>query len=71
MSEEYDAASCAFAKFNVDDVRELGSKLGISAMPTFKVFKEKKEVGEQRGWSEQAVRTLIEANGAKKGGKGD
>ena len=36
-----------------------------------KVFKEKKEVGEQRGWSEQAVRTLIEANGAKKGGKGD
>ena len=42
MSEEYDEASCAFAKFNVDDVRELGQKLEISAMPTFKVFKEKK-----------------------------
>ena len=69
MSEEYDEASCVFAKFNTDDVRELGSKLGISAMPTFKVFKAKKEVGEQRGWSEKAVRTLLEANGAKKGGK--
>ena len=48
---------------------ELGAKLGISAMPTFKVFKAKKEVGEQRGWSEKAVRTLLEAKRAKKGGK--
>lgn len=71
MSEEYDAASCAFAKFNVDDVRALQSRLEVSAMPTFKLFKNKAEVGVQRGWSESEVRKLLEANGAKKGGKSE
>ena len=45
MSQEYDEASCIFTKFNVDEVRELGSMLGISAMPTFKLFKANTEVG--------------------------
>ena len=48
-----------FAKFNTDEVREMGSLLGISAMPTFKVFKAKAEVGCQRGWNEsRAVLTM-------------
>ena len=66
MSEEYSGATTIFTKFNVDEVRELGSTLGISAMPTFKVFKDKAEVGCQRGWSEAEVRKILEANGAKK-----
>lgn len=53
------ARSCVFAKFNTDEVREMGSLLGISAMPTFKVFKAKAEVGCQRGWNEsRAVLTM-------------
>ena len=53
------ARSCVFAKFNTDEVRGMGSLLGISAMPTFKVFKAKAEVGCQRGWNEsRAVLTM-------------
>ena len=51
-----------FAKFNTDEVRGMGSLLGITAMPTFKVFKAKAEVGCQRGWNEsRAVLTMFAA----------
>uniref|UniRef100_A0A7S0HDX9 Thioredoxin domain-containing protein n=1 Tax=Phaeocystis antarctica TaxID=33657 RepID=A0A7S0HDX9_9EUKA len=66
MSEEYTAESCVFTKFNTDEVGGMRSLLEISAMPTFKVFKAKAEVGCQRGWDESQVRALIEQHGAKK-----
>ena len=46
------ARSCVFTKFNTDEVGGMRSLLEISAMPTFKVFKAKAEVGCQRGWDE-------------------
>ena len=53
-----------FAKFNTDEVRGMGSLLGITAMPTFKVFKAKVEVGCQRGWNEsRAVLTMSPPRG--------
>ena len=65
------ARSCVFAKFNTDEVRGLGSLLGITAMPTFKVFKAKAEVGCQRGWNEsRAVLTMFAAAwGLRVGGR--
>ena len=36
--------------------RELAILLEIRAMPTFKVFKGKQEVGAQQGWSEAEAR---------------
>ena len=60
-----------FAKFNTDEVRGLGSLLGITAMPTFKVFKAKAEVGCQRGWNEsRAVLTMSPPPGGDGWGDG-
>merc|ERR1712196_157501 len=66
MSETYTEESCIFAKVNVDEVRDVAAALQIKAMPTFKVFKGKTEVGVQQGWSEAKVKELIESNGAKR-----
>ena len=60
------ARSCVFAKFNTDEVRGMGSLLGITAMPTFKVFKAKAEVGCQRGWNES--RALLTMSSPREGG---
>ena len=65
LSEEYSAESCMFVKVNVDDARDVAQRLGISAMPTFKVFKAKAEVENQRGWpGEGAIKQLLEKHGA-------
>ena len=59
------ARSCVFTKFNTDEVGGMRSLLEISAMPTFKVFKAKAEVGCQRGWNEsRAVLTQYEVAAA-------
>merc|ERR1719502_2148536 len=44
LSEQFTEASCVFAKIDVDEARDVMNQLGIKAMPTFKVFKGKKEV---------------------------
>ncbi len=54
-----------FTKFNTDEVVGMRSLLEISAMPTFKVFKAKAEVGCQRGWNEsRAVLTQYDVAAA-------
>jgi|TARA_B110001469_G_C9534621_1_gene265662 hypothetical protein len=54
-----------FTKFNTDEVGGMRSLLEISAMPTFKVFKAKVEVGCQRGWNEsRAVLTQYDVAAA-------
>ena len=62
MSEEF--TSVTFAKVNVDEVRDVAKLLGISAMPTFKLFRGETELGTQRGWSESAVRKMLVDAGA-------
>lgn len=41
---------------NVDDAADVAKQLGISAMPTFKLFRGSEELGTQRGWSEGQAR---------------
>lgn len=65
LSEELSADSCTFAKVNVDEVRDVAQKLGISAMPTFKVFKNKVEVETQQGWPGEAkIKQMMLSHGA-------
>ncbi|EOD18409.1 hypothetical protein EMIHUDRAFT_420431 [Emiliania huxleyi CCMP1516] len=65
MSEEY--PDVTFAKVNVDDAADVAKQLGISAMPTFKLFRGSEELGTQRGWSEGQVREMLDKAGAVKG----
>mmetsp|Transcript_16086 Transcript_16086/g.26268 ORF Transcript_16086/g.26268 Transcript_16086/m.26268 type:complete len:155 (-) Transcript_16086:834-1298(-) len=63
MSKGYDDNQVIFAKVNVDDVKELSSAHGVSAMPTFKIFNgDSKEVFSLQGWNEDKLRLgLLEA----------
>ena len=50
----------------MDEARDVASRLGVSAMPTFKVFKGKKEVEVQQGWPGEAkIKELLLSHGAK------
>ena len=66
LSEHFSAESCTFCKVDVDDARDVARELGITAMPTFKVFKNGTEVENQRGWPGEAkLKELLEKHGAK------
>jgi thioredoxin-like negative regulator of GroEL len=66
LSEEFSPSSCTFAKFNTDEAHDLATVLGISAMPTFKIFKGGKEVDAQRGFPGEAkLREMLLSHGAK------
>jgi thioredoxin-like negative regulator of GroEL len=62
MSLEYPGVT--FAKVNVDDAKDVSSSLGISAMPTFKLFRGTRELKAQQGWSEGEVRKMLAEAGA-------
>ena len=51
-----------FLKVDVDENAETAEWAGIEAMPTFKFYKNKAEVDELVGASEQALKDKIEAN---------
>ena len=66
MSEQFTEESTIFAKVNVDEARDVSKRLGISAMPTFKFFKDKKELEQQQGWpGEDQLRRVLKYHGAK------
>ena len=52
--------SVKFCKVDVDELGELAEEQGISCMPTFKIYKGGKEVGQLQGASEQGIRSLVE-----------
>ena len=58
MSEEYPQVK--FLKVDVDDVSAVAARCGISAMPTFHVYKAGEKVGEVVGANEEAVRNLVQ-----------
>jgi thioredoxin 1 len=60
MSKLPEYSSIKFVKVNVDVARDVAQANGISAMPTFKVFRGVEEVSAQRGWSETAVKGMLE-----------
>jgi thioredoxin 1 len=51
----------AFVKVNVDEQREVAAKYGITAMPTFLVFKDGKVVETIRGANPPALKKATEA----------
>ena len=50
---------CVFIKVDVDENQETAAECGISAMPTFKIFKEKAEVGMMRGADPDGLKALV------------
>ena len=51
-----------FLKVDVDENAETAEWAGIEAMPTFKFYKNKAQVDELVGASEQALKDKIESN---------
>lgn len=52
-----------FIKVDVDQNQETAQKCGISAMPTFKVYKEKAEVDHMKGANQKGLEALVEKHG--------
>jgi thioredoxin 1 len=50
----------AFVKINVDEQNELAAKYGVTAMPTFLVFKNGKKVQEVRGADVRGLKMVVE-----------
>ena len=67
MSEEYTAESTVFVKVDGDQAREVLSANGVTAFPTFKVFKDKAEVLSQGGFAQGAIAKAMTDNGAVQG----
>ena len=59
MSSTYPTAR--FFKLDVDEVPDVAQDLGIRAMPTFLLFKNKEKVGEVVGANPKALEAAIKA----------
>ncbi|KNC82209.1 hypothetical protein SARC_05507 [Sphaeroforma arctica JP610] len=60
MSDEYVSKGVRFYKVDVDEVRSVASAEGVSAMPTFKVYREGACVGSVRGFNQQELVRVID-----------
>lgn len=59
---EKEMPDVCFVQVNVDDNSETAEECGISAMPTFKLYKNGEMVAEVVGASEQKIRDAIKSN---------
>jgi thioredoxin 1 len=50
----------AFVKVNVDEQREIAGQYGVTAMPTFMLFKDGKKAEEVRGADVRALKAAVE-----------
>jgi thioredoxin 1 len=50
----------AFVKINVDEQREIAAQYGVTAMPTFMVFKDGKKVNEVKGADVRGLKMVVE-----------
>ncbi|EOA87420.1 hypothetical protein ACJQWK_10367 [Exserohilum turcicum] len=58
-------AKLAFVKVNVDEQREVAGQYGVTAMPTFMLFKDGNKVQEVRGADVRALRACVEGVAAQ------
>ena len=61
LSEEYLAVT--FAKVNVDEAGDVAAALGVTAMPTFKLFRGRTELASVRGFDQKRLRALLKEHG--------
>jgi len=54
-----DEKKCQFWKVDVDKMQSLARSLGVSSMPTFKIFIGTKEVEELKGWNESRLASAV------------
>ena len=59
MAADPQFASINFQKIDVDDNSEAAEACGITAMPTFKIFKGGKEVDQLTGASEDKLKAML------------
>lgn len=59
FSEQFNEAR--FYKLDVDEVPDVAQDLNVRAMPTFKIFKNKEQVGEVVGANPNALKAAIQA----------
>nr|CAG8501376.1 4510_t:CDS:2 [Entrophospora candida] len=62
LSEKYRHAN--FAKVDVDQHREVAASAGVTSMPTFKFFKDGKQIGEMSGANPEELRRLVAQHAA-------
>ncbi|EMD64993.1 hypothetical protein COCSADRAFT_36342 [Bipolaris sorokiniana ND90Pr] len=55
----------AFVKINVDEQREIAAQYGVTAMPTFMLFKNGKKVEEVRGADVRGLKGMVEKAGGE------
>ncbi|KNE64072.1 thioredoxin [Allomyces macrogynus ATCC 38327] len=60
LADEFPGA--VFLKVDVDEVPDVASKCGISAMPTFQLYKRGEKVAEVVGADAKALREAVKAN---------
>ena len=51
----------------MDKCSSIAKNSGVTAMPTFMIVKDAKEVDKMKGWSEAGLNDLLMRTGAKKG----
>lgn len=62
LSEKYRHAN--FAKVDVDQLREVAASAGVTSMPTFKFFKDGKQIAEMSGANPEELRRLVAQHAA-------
>jgi large subunit ribosomal protein L40e len=60
LAEKY--PDCVFVKVDVDENEDVAQECGVSAMPTFKAFKDGKQVDELVGASNEKLEALVTKN---------
>lgn len=64
LATTHGSANFAFVKVNVDEQREVAAQYGITAMPTFLLFKDGKQIEEIKGADPRKLKAVIEKAGA-------
>ncbi|KAJ3092601.1 hypothetical protein HK102_005370 [Quaeritorhiza haematococci] len=62
LADELGSDSVVFVKVDVDEMPEVSEAAGITAMPTFQIYKAGSKVGELRGASPAKLEELIRSN---------
>ncbi|XP_052087684.1 thioredoxin-like isoform X2 [Mytilus californianus] len=58
----YEYSDCIFLKLDVDEVEDVSSECGITAMPTFQCYRGGQKIDELVGANEDKLREMIEKN---------